>query len=362
MPKARKPENKGLPARWRHVHGAYYFQVPPGFEHFWDNKKLFRLGKTLPEAYKEWAERLGSTDKANTIGQLLNRYALEVVPTKDVNTQEYNALYIKALRPVFGHMKPEDIEPQHIYQYVDKRRKKHTDEKKRTRGGLSIAKREVAMFSDVFTKAVKWGVIKAHPFKGEIVLEGEKSRTRYVEDWEIIECFKVGSKRKKGSVQAVQASIRLKLLTGMRQQDILRLQISDIQEDGIHVTPRKTEKTTGKALIYEWSDELRAAVELAKEARPVDISPYLFCNKRGKSHWNETTCKASGWKSMWRRFIDRVIEETNVTEPFTEHDLRAKCASDADSLEHARQLLAHADSKITEKVYRRKPEKVRPLR
>ena len=57
------------------------------------------------------------------------------------------------------------------------------------------------------------------------------------------------------------------------------------------------------------------------------------------------------------------MDETKVTEHFTEHDLRAKCASDAEALEHARQLLtAHADGKITERVYRRRPEVVKPLR
>lgn len=37
-------------------------------------------------------------------------------------------------------------------------------------------------------------------------------------------------------------------------------------------------------------------------------------------------------------------------------------ASDAETLEHARALLAHADSRTTERVYRRKPERVKPLR
>jgi integrase len=51
-----------------------------------------------------------------------------------------------------------------------------------------------------------------------------------------------------------------------------------------------------------------------------------------------------------------------ATQRFTEHDLRGKVGSDAESLEPARQLLGHADSKITERVYRRKPELIRPLR
>lgn len=60
--------------------------------------------------------------------------------------------------------------------------------------------------------------------------------------------------------------------------------------------------------------------------------------------------------------MDRVLKETQVKQRFNEHDLRAKCASDAETLEHARALMAHADSRITERVYRRKPEMVKPLR
>ncbi|WP_235429657.1 hypothetical protein [Paraburkholderia fungorum] len=61
-------------------------------------------------------------------------------------------------------------------------------------------------------------------------------------------------------------------------------------------------------------------------------------------------------------FMARVLEETKVKEHFTEHDLRAKCTSDAETLEHAQAPLAHADGKVTQTIYRRKPERVRPLR
>jgi integrase len=63
---------------------------------------------------------------------------------------------------------------------------------------------------------------------------------------------------------------------------------------------------------------------------------------------------------MWQRFMDRVHNETDVAERFTEHDLRAKCASNAETLEHARALLAHADARTTQAIYRRKPERVAP--
>lgn len=355
MPKIRNSENRGLPKRWRFTRNAYYYQVPPDMEHHWDGKKTFKLGKTLPEAYRVWADRLGTIDKASTIGELLDRYALEIVPTKAPSTQAGNIKQIKKIRSVFGHMPLTTLEPQHIYQYADKRRSNA-----KSQGGLGLvaAKREIALLSHAYTKAVQWGYIKTHPFSGQIRIEGVKPRTRYVEDWEVLECLSLQSTRKRGSVLMLQAYIRLKLLTGLRRGDLLRLKVSDCKQDGIHVATNKT----SKAVIYEWSPELKAAVEQVKETRPVHISPFLFCNKRGAGYVNEKSGSVSGWDSIWQRFMTRVLEETKVIERFTEHDLRAKCASDADTLEHAQELLAHADSRITKRVYRRKPEKVRPLR
>jgi len=346
VPQKRNPENKGYPARWRVLHGAIYYRVPKGLESQWDGKKLFRLGKTPPEAYGVWADRMEGQIKGETVNHLLDRYALEVIPTKEPTTRRNNLFEMKQLRLAFGDTSLTSIEPKDIYKFVDKRSAKVS------------AKREVALLSHAFTKAVQWGYITKHPFKGEVRLDGEKPRTRYVEDWEVVECLALPAMRKAGSVRAIQAYIRIKLLTGLRRGDLLRLRTADITDDGLKVCTHKT----GKSITYSWSKDLRDACNLALGARPVDISPFLFCNKLGKGYLDETTGTASGWDSMWQRFFDRIITETKVTERFTEHDLRAKCASDADTLEHARQLLTHTDSKITQRVYRRKAEVVKPAK
>ncbi len=121
MPRLRNKENRGLPARWRHFHGAYYYHVPRGLEELWEGKKQFRLGSSLPEAYRTWADRVTVAHEARTIGQLLDRYAAEVVPTKALTTQAGNALHIAQLRRVFGRMAIAALRPRHIYGYVDKR-------------------------------------------------------------------------------------------------------------------------------------------------------------------------------------------------------------------------------------------------
>jgi integrase len=363
MPRQRSKENVGLPTRWTFKHGAYYYQVPPGLEGMWDGKRYFRLGDKLNEAYKVWADRLQRSDKANTIGQLLDRYALQVIPTKAAASQASNHNQLQMLRRVFGDHPLVGLTPQTVYQYVDKRSVKHKDpDTGRTTGGKIAAHREVELLSHAYTKAVEWGYIDRHPFKNEVRLTGEAPRDRYVEDWEVIEALSLESKRKKGSVLMIQAYLRLKLLTGMAQGDLLRLTESQLKEDGIHNQRHKTKGSTGKKTIYQWSPELREAITMAKQARPIHICPFLFCNRDGESYVNETTGQAPGWKSMWQRFMERVLAETKVKEPFTEHDLRAKVASDADTLEHARALLAHADSRTTDRIYRRKAEIVAPMK
>jgi integrase len=363
MPRKRSKVNQGLPARWRYFHGAYYYLVPPGQEHQWDGKKSFRLGTKLHEAYKLWADRIGAPAQVRTLSQLFDRYAMEVIPSKAPASQGSNINQLKTLRRVFGAMPLVPFTPQMVYQYVDRRSIKKVDPVtgKKT-GGKIAAHREVELLSHCYTKAVQWGYIDRHPFKHELRLEGETSRDRYVDDWEIIEALSLDSKRKSGSVLMIQAYLRLKLLTGLAQGDLLRLQEDQCKEDGIHNTRHKTASSTGKKTIYVWTPELRAAVDMAKQSRTAKKSQYLFCNRHGQSYVNETTGKAPGWKSMWQRFLARVLKETEVKEPFTEHDLRAKVGSDAESLEHARALLAHADTKTTQRVYRRKAEIVKPMK
>ena len=59
--------------------------------------------------------------------------------------------------------------------------------------------------------------------------------------------------------------------------------------------------------------------------------------------------------------MNKALKETKLTERFTEHDLRAKVASDLE-VGHAGQLLGHANEEITERIYRRKTVMVKPLK
>lgn len=359
MPKARRRENNGLPGRWRLKNGAYYYRVPPGQEAAWDGKKEFRLGVTLGEAHKAYGARVVVHGKIKTVADLLDRYAAEVVPLKAPKTRAENVKAIKRLRNVFGTAPVGDLKPHHVYAYNERRSVKTTDSEGKTTGGPVSAKREIEVLSHAFTKAVEWGALDLHPLKGQVVLKGRAARTRYVEDWEVIAALAIEPHKRRGSVHMIRAYIALKLLTGMSKGDLLRLEPArHFKDDGIYIQRNKTKDTTGLRTIYEWTPERRQAVADALAARPIDLAPYLFCTRNGKSYQNEETGSTSSFDTVWQNFMARVLAETKVTERFTEHDLRAKCASDADSLEKARALLSHADSRITQQVYRRKPDRV----
>lgn len=343
----RLPHNQGLPARWRFLHNAYYYAVPPGLEKHWDGKKLFRLGGTLNEAYRVWAQRIGYRDEANTVAQLLERYTLEYVTGLKPQTQIGYKKGIRNLNAAIGHYKLAEVTPQEVYTYIRKRSAK------------IAARREKSVLSHAFTKAVEWGYIASHPFKGEVRLEGEKPRTRYITDAELEAIYALKPKRKGDPTKQIQAYIQLKYVTGARQGDILSLTKAAMSDEGIRVVQRKT----GKRQLFTWTDKLEQAVAEAQgERKIVDINRPIFCTRRGKSYVNPVTGEASGWQSIWQRFMKRLINEKVISERFTEHDIRAKTGSDSDSDEDARKLLGHDNVGTTRKHYRRKEEVVRPLR
>lgn len=345
----RKPENMGFPSRWCWRHNAIYYQVPPGIEDQWDGKKLFRLGDTPREAYAEWSKRLGSTQRIATIGDLLQRYYLEISSKKPPQSLKSDTRSYKPLMLAFHAVRIGDIEPQDIYQYID------------SRSAKIAARREISMLSSAYTKAVKWGYIKLHPFKKEVEFEPEQARDRYIEDWEIDEVMTLKSRRKKGDlVPMFQAFIKLNLIIGVRKANMLQIKVTSFTDEGIPVELVKKRKKT--LVIFKWTDALREAVEACKIARPVHISPWLFCTRRGESYFNVEKGEASGFDSAWDRFMNRAIAETGLKERFTMHDLRGKAGSDAPTEERANEVLTHDSMAITKKHYRRKAARIIPLK
>lgn len=318
----RRKARLDLPQRVYFSHGAYFFVKPDG--------DWVHLDREFGPAMSKWAEIVGQPTKLTNMGEIMDRYMLEVAPKKAPSTYKSNQREIGNLRAVFGHMRPDEVTPPDIYAYMDKRE------------APVRANREKALLSHVYSYAIRWGVAKDNPCR-HVKRNPEKPRDRYVEDWEL-EAFKSLAS------DFLRNYVDFKYLTGMRKGDILRLRLDALTDEGIAVAQSKT----GKRLVYLWDDRLRQAVEHIKAMwRPIR-GLHLFCNRKGQPY------TSSGFDSIWQRVMAKAVTSAVLKERFTEHDIRGKTATD--DPEHAQRRLGHKTRAMTDRYIKvRQVERVTPL-
>ena len=256
---------------------------------------------------------------------ICRRYRADILPTQGKAHQRAQTAHLRRLENAFGHMPSDSITAQHIYQYMDARR------------DVPVAvNKELGTLNTLFVKAIRWGMASQNPV---VRIERNKitPQRSYVTDAQFQAVYDI-------MPPMFQVAMELALLTGLRPGDLLSLTRDNLTEEGIRVETSKTDKP----LIIEWSDELRSVVRSAQRLPPQLRKP-IICNRKGNAYTVE------GFTSLWRQ---RLTDNPNR---FKFYDLRAKSASD-DTLEASSQRLGHTNTSITERVYRRKPRKVRPLR
>lgn len=320
----RRKTRLDLPQRVYFNHGAYYYAPLVGGR--------IHLGREFGLAMAKWAEVVARPAKMASMGEVLDRYMLEVAPTKSPRTYQDNIKEAARLRAVFGHMQPDEITAPDIYAYMD------------ARGAPVRANREKALLSHVYSYAIRWGVVKDNPCRN-VKRNREQPRNRYVEDAEL-ESFKAIAG------DFLRNYIEFKYLTGMRKGDILKLRLDALTDEGIAVTQSKT----GGKLIYLWDADLRTIVDRIKAMRRRIRGLHLFCTRSGQPY------SASGFDSIWQRAMQKATDKATgvLKERFTEHDIRAKTATD-DPL-NAQQRLGHKNRAMTDRYVKiRQVERVFPL-
>jgi integrase len=328
----KRKKDKYLPPCVYEKHGGYYLVK---------NNKWTLLGNTLQEMFLSLS-KLEEDRPLRTMADICNKYSLEVMPLKAKKTQKSQALYLERIKAVFGEMNPNSVKPKHIYRF----RHRLADK------GPTAANRALEVLKHLFSKAIEWGIIDTNPARDVRKLTAKDDprlipRNRYVEDWEFDAVHQAAPPR-------VQIAMDLAVLTGLRRGDLLALTRDHITDEGILITPSKTEHSSGQTLLIEWSNELRAVIDRAKRLPPQVRQP-IIANRRGKAYTPD------GFASNFQRAMKKALEGS-LQEPFCFHDLRAKSASDDDDRNAGSKRLGHADTRTTERFYQRKPIKVRPLR
>ena len=151
MPMGRpRKSNKHLPARMYRKHGALYFVDA-------DNK-WHRLGRTLAEAYRRYADFCPGTDVVKTMNDLADKYQLEVIPGYGIKTQKNKAKELERIRAVFGHMPLADITARGVRAFRDKLGQKKGNEWLK----LVLANRTLGTLSHMLTTAMEWNILAAN--------------------------------------------------------------------------------------------------------------------------------------------------------------------------------------------------------
>lgn len=333
----RRKHRLDLPARVYFRHGAYYFVGRSG--------EWIRLGTDVKKALRRYTDLIAAPGLGR-MGEIMDRYLREVVPKKAPRTRANNEREIEPLRAVFGHMEPDEITPQDIYAYMDHRRRRV--KRRKPDGTIEeievpapiAANREVALLSSIFSHAIRWGLASDNPCR-LVVRNTETPRRRYVEEHEYRAVYAIAP-------PIIQCAMDIARLTGLRLGDILRLNERDnIREDGLYVETGKT----GKRLLFEWTEELRAVIDRARALRGKVRGLTIIATQTGQTY------TLTGFEAIWQRVMKRAVSSGAIAERFRFHDLRALAA---DRAEQPSELLGHDDPRVTNRIYRRGPRRVKP--
>lgn len=295
-------------------------------------RKWINLGRDFSAALQRYAQLAGVRPRATTTiaDAMANHLSLMGARLKEDTLAGYRQS-ARRLAPVFGHMALEDLRRDHVYRYLI------------TRGNVA-ANRDRAFLSAVYTHLSNAGLFEGvHPCRGLQYRNPENPRQRYVTDAEFEQLAS-------SLPRNLSLMLRWSYLTGMRESNVLAMNLTDATDAGVTYRPVKNRKgKLAKPVLIEWTDALR---QIWKEAAGNRIGDQpLFPTNRG-THYSRDS-----FQSIWQRWRKKIgIPDLRW------HDIRRKTGSDSATDAEATERLDHADSAITKTHYRAKPKRIKPLR
>jgi integrase len=297
------------------------------------------LGRDLSSALAKYGQLIHGNWSGRTLGDVIDRYRIDILPLKrSEKTRDNEGTALSRLKVWAGHMLPDSITQQMLYQYAD-RRKKLDPKTKHLVPAPEAARHEIALLGHVYAKAIRWGVATVNPVRGLEKTE-RRSKRAPVPMSEVEKIRALANER-------MRVAIDLAVCMGPRRGDLLSLTRDNLTDEGIQFWNNKGQKEQ----LIEWSDELRAIVARAKALKPQVPGRYLLRTRSGECY------SSDGFSAIWQRLIKKHVAAGG--QHFTFHDLRS-VAADAGTLEEARARLGHASAGTTERFYRRGVERAKP--
>jgi integrase len=378
-----RENSKDLPLGVYPVKGRYYVrpvnrEMRAVFAVKFPGKTSAPLGADKTEARKLWIKLFVQAPELEAapgmVAEIVARYERDVLPHLHRKTKAEHTRYCKTLTKEFGHWRYAKSEAEavtgpflrsmHITQYLRREEKREVRNKHGTlisTGRAVASNKEIQCFSRMFKLAkTEWGYTEYNPCL-QVEYNHEEPRGMYASD----ETFMLVYAK---ALPALQCMMDLAQMHGARRGMLLRLSLSDLNDDGVWVTLNKRKKTeTVRRQVWRYLDdqgkdtglrevvarilELRAKIRGGKKQQNVEdlANAPLFLNRFGKR------MTESGFNSLWQRA--RVAAGFKRHE-FHFHDIKAKSVSDSPDEINAMNRGGHIELRTTRKVYRRKPTEI----
>ena len=237
------------------------------------NKKWYRLCRIAEGESVLYAALARITNRVpETISMMVPAYLAEA-EISPATRAKYQQQLTGILAHHLGHMRPVDVQPSHIAQYLQMRK---------TQGAGTAGNRERAALSSVFEFAMRKGWANHNPCRGVRRNKERPSRT-YVTHEELSDVYARAS-------TALQLLLNAAYLSGMRLGDLMALKRSALTDAGIEFVESKT----GKRNLIVWQPALRSVIQDAisygdamaarvtkKLPHPRTPSEFVFINNRG---------------------------------------------------------------------------------
>jgi len=290
---------------------------------------------------RKWAEDIESAirqgkhfptteSKKHTLGDLVDRYIRDVLPTKPKSEKKQRAQLLWWKNQI-GHTLLSDVTPSLLAEQRDNFGREAV--KGRGQRSPSTVVRYLAALSHAFTIAMKeWGWLEDSPMRKVTKPREPRGRVRFLSSDERQRLLKAC---KESSNRVLYTVVVLALSTGMRQGEIMNLRWADVDLE------------KGRATLHETKNGERRVVPIAglalqllrdyEKKRRID-SLFLFPGKDPQKPI-ELRC---AWESALK---------VSDVEGFRWHDLRHSCASElamnGASLVDIKNLLGHKQISVT---------------
>jgi integrase len=360
----RRLTNKNLPIGIKLINGRFYClpkneQMHRVFAEKFPGKTSIALGDDPTEMRRQYvalfmSKRDSSIPSPGTVNEIIEKYELDVLPHQPAGTRNTEEQWLKGLRAEFGELRfaksefdavrGDYIRGMHVQRYLEKHAKSRP----------VAANREVSLLRKLFRKAKGWGMTEFNPCLG-VERNVETPRDTYIPDNVPLRIYEKAP-------PVLQCMMDIAQMFGCRPGEVRTLNEADLQEQGVLLRPLKGKRgQPQKPRLYVWTDELRMAINRAKNERAKIIkatrraSEFIFVTPAPHG----TPYTKDGLVRLWTRTVERAGFDPHE---YHFNDIRAKVASDMiDREEDASRQLGHTDARTTLRVYARKPTRVVPV-